>query len=209
MGFNLKKMEMVGDYLEINAGVILYIGSTTIELIIAIYLMVLFSTYFFINLIDKWEDSIIFNLNIFPIPITIIGYILVVSFDPFFSIPNIFFLITIVFLLGVIFLRIWKKTTEERKIAQKKAEMERWERMEREQLIREIRNSIKKNVNSSYELAVKINIQNEKLWKDMGVEFMNKGQYNKSMNCFENAIKINPQFQEVWNNIEKLKKKFD
>lgn len=209
MGFNLKKMEMVGDYLGINAGVILYIGSTTIELIIAIYLMVLFSTYFFINLIDKWEDSIIFNLNIFPIPITIIGYILVVSFDPFFSIPNIFFLITIVFLLGVIFLRIWKKTTEERKIAQKKAEMERWERMEREQLIREIRNSIKKNVNSSYELAVKINIQNEKLWKDMGVEFMNKGQYNKSMNCFENAIKINPQFQEVWNNIEKLKKKFD
>ncbi|GAH79467.1 unnamed protein product [marine sediment metagenome] len=113
-------------------------------------------------------------------------------------------------------MRIWKKTTEER-IAQMKADRERWERaqikadrerweqMEGSQLIREIHNSIKKNVNSSYELAVKINLQHEKLWNDMGVEFMNKGLYNKSMNCFEKAIKISPQFQDVWNNIEKLK----
>ena len=88
-----------------------------------------------------------------------------------------------------------------------KADRERWERMEGDQLIREIQNSIKKNLNSSYELAVKINLQHEKLWNDMGVEFMNKGLYNKSMNCFEKAIKIDPQFQEVWNNIEKLKTK--
>jgi len=204
---------MVGDFLGIYAGVTLLIfgimtsdyAVNTLEfligLIIAIYLIVLFSTYFFINLIDKWEDSIIFNLNIFPIPITIIGFILVVSFIPFFSpISHIFFLITIVFLLGVIFLRIWKKTIEER-IAQMKAQMkadrERWERMEGDQLIREIHNSIKKNVNSSYELAVKINLQHEKLWNDMGVELMNKGLYIKSMNCFEKAIKINPQFQDV------------
>lgn len=213
-------MEMVGDFLGIYAGVtLLFFGIITsdyaentleflIGLIIAIFLIVLFSTYFFFNLIDKWEDSIIFNLNIFPIPFTIIGYILVVSFIPFFSIfPHIFFLITIVFLLGVIFLRIWKKTTEERQIAQMKADRERWEKIEGDQLIREIYNSIKKNVNSSYELAVEINLQHEKLWNDMGVEFMNKGLYNKSMNCFEKAIKINPQFQDVWNNIEKLKAK--
>lgn len=215
-------MEMVGDYFGIDAGVTLLIfgimtsdyAVNTLEfligLIIAIYLIVLFSIYFFINLIDKWEDSLIFNLNIFPIPITIIGFILVVSFIPFLSIfPHIFFLITIVFLLGVISLRIWKKTTEERQIAQMKADRERWERMEGDQLIREIHNSIKKNVNSSYELAVKINLQHEELWNDMGVELMNKGLYIKSMNCFEKAIKINPQFQDVWNNIEKLKAKLN
>jgi len=225
---------MVGDCLGIYAGVILlnngimtsdYVVNTLeflIGLIIAIFLIVLFSTYFFINLKDKWEDSIIFILNIFPIPITIIGYILAVSFIPFFSsFSHIYILITIVFLLGVIFLRIWNKTTEkrqiaqmiadrERQIAQMKADRERWkrwERMEGDQLIREIQNSIKKNLNSSYELAVKINLQHEKLWNDMGVEFMNKGLYNKSMNCFEKAIKINHQSQEVWNNIEKLKAK--
>ena len=58
-------MEMVGDYLGIYTGFTLYIGlmgyidyfnilKFSIGIIIAIYLTVLFSAYFYFNLIDKW-----------------------------------------------------------------------------------------------------------------------------------------------------------
>ena len=49
-------------------------------------------------------------------------------------------------------------------------------------------------------LSLNPNTTDASTWYDKGNIFVNKGKYNKAIECYDKAIKIDPNFAAAWNN---------